>query len=191
MPSLDIHIALARKYLKIHNDIKDEVEFIKGSLAPDLAIDRIKSHYTKKVNQNNLKEILKNKIGLNEYLAKAKIDNDYEKGYFFHLLTDYIFFNNFFDKNYIVKTEYNDFKKDLYYSYNQVHEYLINNYDISYGPFQKEVENRITSSQKDAHYRGEERQNIISYANLDKFINEMLKNDISTYLESLKIKNYN
>lgn len=183
MPSLDIHIALARKYLKIHNDIKDEVEFIKGSLAPDLAIDRIKSHYTKKVDKNNLEEILKNKVDLPEYLAKTKINTDYEKGYFFHLLTDFLFFNNFFDKNYVVKTDYNNFKKDLYYSYNKAHKYLINNYDISYEPFQKEVEKRISSSQKDANYNGEERQNIIPDAHLDKFINEMVKEDISTYLK--------
>ena len=49
MPSLDIHIAIARKYLKKYSDIKNDVLFIKGNLYPDLVDDRIKSHYTKKV----------------------------------------------------------------------------------------------------------------------------------------------
>lgn len=186
MPSLDIHVAIARKYLKTHNDIKNEIDFIKGNLAPDLAENRVKSHYSKKVNNYSLEEILKNKIGLKEYLAKEKIETDYEKGYFFHLLTDYIFFNHFFTKNYITKTEYNDFKKDLYYSYNIAHKYLLDNYDISYTPFEKEIEARISSSQTDANYNGEKRNNIIPFNTLDKFIDDILKEDITTYLKIYK-----
>lgn len=49
MPSLDIHIAIARKYIIKYNDVKDEIAFIKGNLDPDLAKDRIASHYTKKM----------------------------------------------------------------------------------------------------------------------------------------------
>ncbi len=186
MPSLDIHIAIARKYLIKYNDVKDELAFIKGNLDPDLAKDRIASHYTKKVIKNDLSEILKNKIGLNEYLSDKNIVDDYEKGYFLHLVTDFIFFNFFLDKDYIKTTDYFNFKKDLYYSYNIVHNYLINKYDISYYPFENEVKTRIATSQTDASYNGEKRLNIIPYKKLDNFINKILDKDIYNYLKDFK-----
>lgn len=147
MPSLDIHIAIARKYLKEHNDIQDEIAFIKGNLELDLVDDRNESHFTKKGNKDNLLNILKNKIQLDEYLKTTKISDDYEKGYFLHLLTDYIFFNDFLDKDYIKNTDYNNLKKDLYYSYNIAHNYLNENYDIDYNLFQNEIKKRICTSQ--------------------------------------------
>lgn len=78
-------------------------------------------------------------MGLSEYLNNKNIVEDYEKGYFLHLVTDFIFFNFFLDKNYIKTTNYSNFKNDLYYSYNIAHNYLINKYDISYYPFENEV----------------------------------------------------
>lgn len=182
MPSLDIHIAIARKYLKKYNDIKDEISFIKGNLEPDLVDDRIASHYTIKTDDRVLYHILKNKIGLSDYLNSKRVNNDYEKGYFLHLVTDFIFFNQFFDDEYIKITEYGNFKKDLYYSYNIIHSYLIDNYDIRYTPFNDKVEKRISTSQVDANYDGEERTNIIPYNKLDIFIDEILKKDVNGYL---------
>ena len=185
MPSLDIHIAIARKYLIKYNDVKDEIAFIKGNLEPDLAIDRIASHYTKRTDKNDLSEILKNKVGLSEYLNDKNIVDDYEKGYFLHLVTDFIFFNSFFDKNYIKATDYSNFKKDLYYSYNIVHNYLLNKYDISYYPFENEVKTRIITSQTGTNWNGEKRANIVSYKKLDNFINKILDKDIYNYLKDL------
>lgn len=182
MPSLDIHIVIAREYLKKYNDIKDEYDFIKGNIAPDLLDDRIASHYTKSDYSKDLISILNNKIGLDEYLQNKNIDNDYEGGYFLHLVTDYIFFNNFFDIDYIKKNDYSIFKKDLYYSYNIIHNYLKENYDINYGKFKDEVEKRILTSQQDANYNGEKRTNIIPYTKLDSFISKILKKDIKGYI---------
>lgn len=186
MPSLDIHIAIARKYLKKYNNIENEVAFIKGNLYPDLVDDRINSHYTKKSDKSDLLEVLKNKIGLNEYLENKEIVDDYEKGYFLHLMTDFIFFNHFLDKNYINITSYDNFKKDLYYSYNMAHNYLMNNYDISYYPFENEIEKRIFDSQVDANYNGEKRTNIIPYNKLDSFINKILEKDVDSLIQDFK-----
>lgn len=186
MPSLDIHIAIARKYLKEHNDIQDEIAFIKGNLEPDLVADRNASHFTKKGNKDNLLNILKNKIQLHEYLKTVKISDDYEKGYFLHLVTDYVFFNDFLDKDYIKNKDYSNFKKDLYYSYNMVHNYLNNNYDIDYHPFENEIKKRISTSQIDANYNGEKRTNIIPFDKLDDFINEIVEKDINNHQEYFK-----
>lgn len=186
MPSLDVHIAIARKYLEKYNDIENEIAFIKGNLDPDLSDDRIASHYTKKSDRNDLSEILKNKIRINKYLKSKSIVDDYEKGYFLHLVTDFIFFNYFLDKDYIRTTDYTSFKKDLYYSYNMAHNYLIHNYDINYYPFETEVKKRIFTSQIDANYNGEKRTNIFPYEKLDKFVNKILEKDINSYLKNFK-----
>ena len=186
MPSIDIHMAIARNYLKKYDGIGDHLKFIKGSIAPDLASDTISSHYGKGMDDKDLALFLKNKIGLKEYLATNTIDNDYERGYFLHLLTDYMFFNYFFDKEYISKRTHKDFKKDLYYSYNTIHDYLASNYDISYEPFSDEVEKKISNSQVEIEYNGEKRINITPCDKIDKFINNILDKDINDYYEYFK-----
>lgn len=56
MPSLDIHIAIARKYLIKYNDVKDKIVFIKENLDSDLSKDRIASHYIKKMIKMNYRK---------------------------------------------------------------------------------------------------------------------------------------
>lgn len=46
MPSFNIHLAVAKRYLDKHNDIKNTLDFYKGSIAPDLTNDKYKTHYT-------------------------------------------------------------------------------------------------------------------------------------------------
>ena len=55
MPGFTIHIAIAKEYMKKHkNEIKNEDEFIKGVIAPDMnekldgpTEDKSKNHYGK------------------------------------------------------------------------------------------------------------------------------------------------
>ncbi len=187
MPSLDIHIAIARKYLQMYSDVKDVTSFIKGTLAPDLAVNRSASHYAITIQGpvTTLK-ILNNKVDLKAYLQDKSVANDYEKGYFLHLLTDYLFFTTFFSQDLLQNMAYPDFKKNLYYSYNLLQNHLQTNYDIDYHPFAKEAEERIITSQVNANYYGEKRKNIIPPAKLDEFINHILQNDVTYYLDKYK-----
>lgn len=116
MPSFNIHLAVGKVYLDTHK-IENKTEFLKGIMDPDLAEDDHKSHYTGERKNGSFKEHLQTKVDLQKYLKENKIDNDYQKGYFLHLLTDYHFFNGFFEEQYIDNTSYSEFCKDLYYSY--------------------------------------------------------------------------
>lgn len=129
MASFNIHLAIAIKYLK-KNNIKDIVSFFKGNIDPDLARDKEFSHYSKRNDKDNLEAYLSTKIGLINFIKSNKMNNDYEMGLFLHLVTDYIFFNYFFDKDYIKNTKYNDYTNDLYYSYDLINDYLEKEYNI-------------------------------------------------------------
>jgi len=73
MPSFDIHLAIARNYMKNHKEITNVQDFIKGSIAPDLVPDKRISHYTKEQDKNDLAKSLHNKVAIDEFLKKNEI----------------------------------------------------------------------------------------------------------------------
>ncbi len=99
MPSLLIHVAIANEYLK-KNIVADKDEFYKGVYAPDILglqgkQEKELSHFSEPHADGELWEELAKKVNVLQYLQARKIDNDYERGYFLHLITDYYFFANF------------------------------------------------------------------------------------------------
>lgn len=103
-----IHLAIAKKYLE-KNDIKDKDAFLSGVIMPDL-LDKRSSHYGENTSNPNL----------NEFLKANSLDSDYNKGYFLHLVTDYLFYNKFLSR----------FSEDIYHDYNKLNEFLIRKYNI-------------------------------------------------------------
>lgn len=98
MPGYLIHLAVANQYIVKHpEDIKDYNKFIDGVIYPDGVTDKSTTHYGPKSSKVNLKLFLDNN----------KIDDDFNKGYFLHLVTDYLFYNRFLD--YFSKDIYNDY----------------------------------------------------------------------------------
>lgn len=186
MASFDIHLAIARKYITKHNEIINKEDFVKGNIAPDLVENKTISHYTGDVDYNDLIAYLEDKVHLEKYLKETIIDTDYERGVFLHLLTDYLFFNELFSKEYISNTNYHTFRKDLYYSYNVTNEYLRTKYDTDYGIYRTEIEDAIGVSRKQADYKLEERVNIIPFNDLDEFIENISNIDIDLYIENKK-----
>lgn len=78
-----IHLAIGEEYIrKYKDDIKDKKEFLRGIVALDQTNDNRKAHYGEKIIQSLKNFLIKN---------KEKLDTDYTKGYFLHLLTYYIF----------------------------------------------------------------------------------------------------
>ncbi len=116
MASFVIHLAAANEYLKKH-DIKNKEDFLMGVISVDIAEDKFKSHYTKTKDTSNLKRYLEGKVQLKEFLDNNTLDSDYNKGVYFHLITDYEFYNGFFDEEKIDKLDYPEFKKQLYHDY--------------------------------------------------------------------------
>ena len=127
MPGFQIHLAIGERYIEKH-DIKNKRQFLKGILAPDFVQNKSISHYTIKTSKENLKEYLKNKVNLEEYFKQNNPKTDYEKGILLHLLTDKLFFTNFFPDEYIENITYQQFCKDLYSSYDETNHYIEEKY---------------------------------------------------------------
>lgn len=185
MPSLDIHLAIAKKYIE-KNSITNISSFFEGSVAPDLAPNLKISHYSGLQNKNNLVQYLENKVCLKKFLDNEPINDDYHKGVFIHLITDYLFFTTFLDKNYLKNISYEEFRKDLYYSYNLINGYLNCKYKIDYeqmlsSDLVEKIKNRIKTSQIEANIRDEIRINLINNDKLDSFIN---------YISNINLENY-
>ena len=130
MPGFTIHIATAKEYMKKHKlEIKNEEEFIKGVIAPDMnenldgpAEDKSKKHYGKWGKHEVITFI-------DEFLkdSKVSLQDDFWKGYFLHLLTDHYFYNKYFKEEY-QQTIINDDK--FYYDYDCLNKSIIDRYEI-------------------------------------------------------------
>ncbi len=94
-----IHLAVGEEYLRnFPNEIINYEKFIEGIIYPDTVSEKSLTHYGPKSSQ----------VHLNEFFSDRDLDNDFNKGYFIHLVTDYLFYNRFltvFSKKYI----YNDY----------------------------------------------------------------------------------
>ena len=110
MPSFVIHIAVANEYFKKHNMKEEKEEFIKGTIKPDFTDNKLITHYEERLGNVNLKE----------FLETNEIKSSFDRGYFLHLVTDYLFYNHYLDK-YLKHDMYNDYyilNKDIVEKYN-------------------------------------------------------------------------
>lgn len=111
MPGYVIHLAVANEYMRKNNeDIKDKTQFILGVIAPDSVKDKSETHYGPKSSQTSLRK----------YLETNEIDSDFDKGYFLHLITDFIFYNKVIDT----------ISNDIYNDYDILNKYLIEKYNV-------------------------------------------------------------
>jgi poly-D-alanine transfer protein DltD len=115
MPGYVIHLATANEYMNKHKDaIKNKDEFYKGVIAPDLTTKegKINTHFGKNSSQANLRKYLEHN--------NNNIETDFDKGFFLHLVTDYIFYNKVLTK---ISTE-------LYNDYDILNRSLIEKYNV-------------------------------------------------------------
>ena len=176
MPGFNIHLAIAKRYMDKHNDIKDKIAFYEGSIAPDFTGDKNKSHYTAKNRNNtlNYSSFLLKKVILSKYLKSNQILSDYDKGIFLHLITDKIFFGDFFDTNYLDNVDIKYFLRCLYYSYDLLNDYIRKKYVNIYDIFDKSKIDDILKNYKSSDL---DKESIISKEKIDEFIE--LVSDIS------------
>ena len=176
MPGFNINLSVAKRYAEKHNGIKNLDDFYKGVLAPDLVENKKVSHYTTLEDKNNLVKHLENKVSLENYLKSSSVKSDYEKGVFLHLITDYLFFNKFFEKEYLKNVSFNEFWNDLYYSYDETNEYLVKKYGVNYNSISSKVTDNVNKN-KASRNLSTSNKNILDISKLDRFIEEI--SDIS------------
>ena len=198
MPGFNIHLAIGKRYiekqnkLKIEeNKIKNEKAFYDGLVAPDLVTDKAISHYTTEKDNSDLEKYLAGKVRLDLYLKDNKIETDFEKGVFLHLLTDYLFFNKFFEKEYIRNVLYQEFVRDLYYTYEETNSYLDNKYGIDLSMYGDKLKKNIEKSKKEKKIDEDEtseKKMIFTEENIDKFIEDVSSIDLSKVVVEIKNK---
>lgn len=109
MPGYVIHLAIAKKQIELNN-IQNEEEFIRGTIAPDLLKQSgIDSHYGNSSNPD-----------FKKFLENHKVKSDYNNGYFLHLVTDYMFYKKYLDR----------WSPKIYDDYNVLNRLLVEKYNI-------------------------------------------------------------
>lgn len=181
MASLNIHLAIGKRYIEKNNNINNIAEFYKGTLAPDLVQNKIESHYTSCLDKSNLEYYLSKKVELYDYLTDNKEENDYETGVFLHLITDYLFFNTFFDEKYIKGIDINTFNNDLYHSYDNTDKYIEEKYNLELTDIFEEMNSNKEKNRKEKNTLYNNGKDIIPIDKLDIFIENISNIDINNY----------
>lgn len=177
MACATIHLAIAKNYLDKHKEL-DYEKVIAGTLYPDAVEDNDTSHYTDKKRGNDNVSHIRSKVNLYSFLEEHKKMDDFEFGWFLHLITDYLFFEECFTTEYLLEKSYEDFCKDLYFAYNCLNSYLTEKYHIT---------ERDYKSYPSEYYSGIPYQNCILPINMiDKFIARVSSINIDNYIIKIK-----
>lgn len=120
MANMVIHELIGKQYIiKSNLKINNKKEFLKGTVAPDLnkkmsdkAINKDITHYGKWTNGET-------KTNINKFLEdnKVNINQDFWKGYLFHLIVDHYFYNVYFKKEFeeMKRQKNGNFNTDFYF----------------------------------------------------------------------------
>lgn len=169
MASYVMHLAIAEEYLKKHPEENKE-EFIEGTIAPDQTTDKSLTHYGKHAAWSSpYKYLLEN---------GKSIENGFKRGYFLHLITDYLFYHKLINIDQVleelgmdewIKRQRNDFCV--------INDEIIEKYDLTIPEI---IKGQMTSKEgemmifdKTALYNFLEE---LADTNLDKMAEELLKN---------------
>lgn len=152
-----IHLAVAEEYLRKHKSKTEKYdEFIDGVIYPDSVTDKSETHYGVKSSKSNLYD----------FLIDKNIDTSFNRGYFLHLLTDYLFYNHYIDT----------ISNDIYNDYDILNKYLIEKYNII-----------IPEEVKPFVFFKEGELGILSKEIVEKLIEDISNMDIDVVAKEVKI----
>lgn len=182
MACATIHLAVSKKYLEKHNEL-DYDEVLARTLYPDAVEDNNKSHYTEKNRGKDNVSHIRSKVNLYKFLEEHKTMDDFELGWFLHLVTDYLFFEECFTIEYLLNNSYKDFCKDLYFAYDCLNLYLSEKYEIVEADYK---------SYPSEYYSGIPYQEcILPIEMINRFINRVSQIDINDYIKKIKANEKN
>lgn len=114
MASYTIHLAAAKIYLDRYAEENTE-DFLKGVIAPDL-YKKPESHYGEATSAS----------GLEKFQHCAGLATSFSRGYYFHLKTDLLFYNEFLEKH--------SFSNEIYHDYDCLNQAIIGRYHLNILP---------------------------------------------------------
>lgn len=155
MPGYAIHLAMAEEYIKKHKDIKNRDDFFKGVLYPDSVKDKSLTHYGPNSASSDLTKFLKDHTSM----------DDYTKGHFIHLVSDYLFYKELDEL----------LSEKIYDDYDILNNEIIKKYNVK---IPKEIESII-------HYK-EGKLTYLSQELVDKIIENVSSKSIDEYIEEIK-----
>jgi len=177
-----IHLAIAKKYLQKHKELNYE-RVLAGTLYPDAVKDNDKSHYTSINRGSDNVSHVRGKVNLYAFLKEHRSLDDFELGWFLHLITDYLFFEECFSEEYLLSNSYEDFCKDLYFAYDHLNLYVSEKYNITKNDYKDyPSEYYIGSLYEDC---------ILSKETVDTFISKVASIDLDKYIKMIEIHQNN
>ena len=156
MPGYIIHLSIASEYIKKHKEKINKQDFLEGVIAPDETKNKSETHYGENPRKTDLEKFLKNN----------NVDTSYEKGFFLHLLSDYLFYNIYLSKKYE--------REILHNEYDCVNRFLIEKYNIT-----------VPNNVKDKIYFKTEEPKILTKEFVCKLIDEISEYDINETVQEI------
>ncbi len=184
MASLIVHCAVAYEYAKT-NVIENMEDFIKGTLFPDIE-DKGTRHFSHYVDPKETIENLYNKVDLNSFVKKFDIGSDFNKGYFLHMLVDYIFYHDYSTQKYFQNHSFENVLKQFGVEYNKLNKPIYDKYPFSLKYIPKEVKQyfNMETLPEPKYMPAEDIFDIIEYCsnfNLEHWYNEIKKGNLPHY----------
>lgn len=169
MPCLAMHLAIAKKYTEKHPE--EKIDFIKGTIAPDISEDKKESHYGDKMVSEDPIEYLKKKVNLVKFLENNTINSNYDRAYFLHLICDKIFYNEIMESGTLEGKGYEEIRSAFINDYNRITTYLIEKYQLE---VPSEIEKIIST-------KCEGELEILDIKKIEEFIERMANIDLEQF----------
>lgn len=112
------HVAIAAEWLARHPDAVGDVgAFLDGTVEPDLAGDKEKSHFGCREFTGDIVARNSKKVGVGKFLSTHSVKSDYERGVLLHLLTDEEYYTKLLPNDIIRTRGWDEYANDVVYTW--------------------------------------------------------------------------
>ena len=176
MASFSMHLVIAKFYLQKHPE-ENEEEFIEGSIAPDITKDKSVTHYGKDAAWSNPAKYLQ--------ANDRKIENSYKRGYFLHLITDFLFYHKLVDIEEVASKSIKDESVKDKWIKNQRNDFSILEGEIRERYDIEKYIDRLPENIRKVMTRAEGELKVFERKSLFKFLEDMAQVDLDKMAEEL------
>lgn len=128
MACLAMHLAVGYKYMQ-KNAGEDIEQFVEGCVSPDLAEDKIASHFGENKRPTSVREMLEYKMDIVKVAQNYTLDTSKKRAEFLHLICDDIFYRFVYHEG-LEKWPPQQVKQAMYDDYDFVTAYILKKYNF-------------------------------------------------------------